>query len=233
VIINLTIDIDSYVGDPYRPERERLINIQKESGMNRARSTANRRKALEEYLRANEMTLAAYDELERVAEMPWDLDESGCIVIPQRCIAGMLVQTCGTARAAMRPCPPEMVRTVLRPTRWATDAHPSDALAWERFAVVTAGTGKKLSNQRGFRSNVYIGARPPAGSAPAKETTARGELDINPEMVRPAVLRKALDWAGEWVGIGSSRKMGWGRFSLSGFEIEMDAAGYGEEDDEG
>ena len=31
-----------YIADPYWPERERVINIDKQSGMSRARSSANR-----------------------------------------------------------------------------------------------------------------------------------------------------------------------------------------------
>jgi len=36
-------------------------------------------------------------------------------------------------------------------------------------------------------------------------------------MVRPETLKKALEWAGEWVGIGASRKMGFGRFTITEF----------------
>jgi hypothetical protein len=39
-------------------------------------------------------------------------------------------------------------------------------------------------------------------------------------MVRPDVLQKALEWGGRTIGIGASRKMGWGRFSLVGFLAE-------------
>lgn len=215
--INLTIDLHSYVAHPYRPEMERLINIVKESGMSRARSTANRRKALEEHLRSEGMSLADYDRLEAAANRPWDTDPDGRIVIPRLNVVSMLVATCDTIRAAQRPCPPDMVRTVLRPTEWATDVTPDAALTWTRFAVVTSGTGAKLSNQRGMRTNEYVGAAPPEGDA-TKPVTATGSVDVNPDMVRPEVLANALSWAGEWVGIGASRKMGWGRFTLAGFD---------------
>ena len=45
--IDLTIYIESYIAHPYLPEREKVINIVKESGMARARSTANRHKLTE------------------------------------------------------------------------------------------------------------------------------------------------------------------------------------------
>src|SRR5579885_1806296 len=116
--IQLTIDLHSFVADPYRPEREQVINITKESGTNRARSSANRRKALEEHLRSIGMTLAEFDALQKAADEPWDVDETGRIVIPRLNTVSMMVAMCDSIRAAQRPCPPEMVRTVLRPTQW-------------------------------------------------------------------------------------------------------------------
>ena len=219
--INLTIDLHSYIGHPYWPQMSVLVNIQKESGMNRARSTANRRKALEEWLRAEGMSLADYEALEEAAARPFYTtpDDPALVLVPRRHTESMLVATCDSARSAMRPCPADMVRTVLRPSAWQTDIKVSDALMWERYAVVTSGTGAKLSNQRGLRRNLYVGGKPP-GDLPATEpVTATGWLDINPEMVRPEVLHKALSWAGEWVGIGASRKMGWGRFDILNFDV--------------
>jgi len=211
-MIQVTVHLRSYIAHPYWPEMERLVTIQKESGMNRARSSANRRKALEEYLKANQMTLANYEALEAAAQRPWHV-RGEHIIIPNESVEAMLVATCDTIRAANRPCPPEMVRTVLRASSWETDASPEQGKLWERYAVVTSGTGAKLSNQRGLRRNWYVGGEPPTGEPTAK-VIATGTLAPNPEMVKPAILRQALEWAGEWVGIGASRKMGWGRFEL-------------------
>jgi hypothetical protein len=221
--IGLTVDLHSYVSHPYRPEMERVINITKESGMSRARSTANRRKALEEYLRSEGMTLADFDALVERANQPWDTDEEGCIVIPRLHVTSMIVATCDSIRTAGRPCSPDMVRTVIRPSGWVTNVRPADAATWTRFAVVTAGTGAKLSNQRGLRVNQFIGAKPPDGE-PTKPVQATGSVDVNPDMVRPEVLANALSWGGESVGIGASRKMGWGRFDLVEFSPESNAS---------
>lgn len=214
--IDLTIDLHSYLADPYRSERAKVVNITKESGESRARSTANRRKALEEYLRANGMTVAEYDALVEMANQPWTLTD-GTIEIPRLNVVSMCVAMCDSIRAAGRPCPPDAVRTVLRPSAWSTPVKPAEARVWERFAVVTSGTGAKLSNQRGLRRNEYIGATPPEGE-PTEGVIATGTFDINPDMVRPEVLATALSWAGEWVGIGASRKMGWGRFTVLQFD---------------
>ena len=58
---------EKYIADPYFPEREELINIQKNSGMNRARSEQKREDSLKEYLRRNGYTLEHYALLERLA----------------------------------------------------------------------------------------------------------------------------------------------------------------------
>lgn len=217
MLIPVDIHLHSYVAHPYWPERERVINIQKESGMNRARSAANRRKALEEYLRNEGMTLADYDALVALADRQFYTDDTGNIVVPKRHVDGMLVAMCDTIRSANRPCPPDMVRTVLRATPWTTDIPADDAGWWERYAVVSSGTGARLSNQRALRRNAYIGDIPPGEVEPLKRIDAHGTIDINPEMVRPETLKRALEWAGEWTGIGASRKMGWGRFTVTKF----------------
>ncbi len=212
-MFHLTVHLKSYIGHPYWPEMDRLVNITKESGMSRARSSANRRKALEEHLRTIEMTLAEYEELERLANRPFHVDGQDHIVIPKSNVEAMMVATCDTIRAAGRPCAPDQVRSLLRLSAWTTDASPADALIWERYAVVSSGTGAKLSNQRGLRRNSYIGAEPPTGE-PTGKVIATGTVEVNPDMVKPDVLLRALSYAGEWVGIGASRKMGWGRFEV-------------------
>lgn len=216
-MIAYTIHLRSYIGHPYWPEMAQLVDITKESGMSRARSSANRRKALEEHLKTIGMTLAAYEDLERLANRPFHTDAKGNIVIPKPNVEAMVVATCDTIRASGRPCQPEQVRTILRLSEWTTTTPAAQAKMWERFAVVSSGTGAKLSNQRGLRRNAYVGAGPPTGE-PTEKVVASGTVDLTPEMVKPDVLRRALEYAGEWVGIGASRRMGWGRFELLSWE---------------
>ena len=77
---------------------------------------------------------------------------------------------------------------------------------YERYATVTSGTGAKLSNQRALRKSDYI-----------CDFEATGSVSINPDYVNPETLHKAIVWGGENVGIGASRKMGWGRFEVREF----------------
>ena len=74
---------------------------------------------------------------------------------------------------------------------------------WEHFVVVTAGTGAKLSNQRGLRRSPYI-------------QNFDGELTVefNDTLVRPERVRQFIEFTGRDVGVGASRKMRWGRFEV-------------------
>jgi len=201
-----------YIANPYWPAVEKLINLQKQSGMNRARSSANRRKALEEHLKGLSMTLADYERLEAEAARPFYTDDDGNIIIPELHVHSFLVATCDTVRAASRPCPPDQVRSWITVTPWATGKRAADGV-WERFAVVSGGGGNKLSNQRGLRRSEYIA-----------KFDASGTLSINEEFVEPNVLEKAIRLGGELVGIGASRKMGWGRFTLERFDAASASA---------
>ena len=191
-----------YIANPYWPEINTLINVTKESGMNRAKSAANRRKALEEWLRANGRDLAWYEELEKKTKRPFYCAEDGEIVIPENQFMSFLVAANDTARAAQRALPPQQVWSRIETTPFLTGKREADGI-WSRFATVSAGTGQKLSNQRGLRESPFITG-----------FTARGVIEFDTQTVDPATLWNLITWAGQFVGIGASRKMGWGRFDL-------------------
>jgi hypothetical protein len=197
------VHLDTYIAHPYWPEREKLINIGKESGISRARTPATRRKALDDYLAATGMTRGQYEDLERAASRPFYTSDDGTIIVPALHVISMIVATCDQVSARARPCAPDLARTLIRPTGWATSKTAPDGI-WERFAVVSAGTGQKLSNQRALRADPYI-----------ENTGATGVIAIDETAIRPEVLWKALAWAGTHVGIGAARKMGKGRFTLT------------------
>jgi hypothetical protein len=194
-----------YIAEPFWPERAKLIDIQKGSGVNRARSDANRRKALEEYLGREGMTLRDYENLEKLASRPFYVNGSDEIIIPESQILSFLVATCDEARSAARPCDPGQVRSRFIASDFPTGKTKADGI-WERFATVSSGTGAKLSNQRGLRKSSYI-----------KEFETSGTLVFDEAFVDPSTLHNALVWGGGFVGIGAARKMGWGRFKVTAF----------------
>lgn len=188
-----------FIAEPYHVERYKLIEIQKHSGMARARSEAKRNKALEEHLKSTGMTLNDYRALEQSASVPFFFTDAGLIYIPADRIASCLVNASAEAPAKMKIA---NIRSALRITDFVTDKKGADG-TWERFAVVTNSAGK-LSNQRGLRCSQYI-----------RNFTAAGEISFDAAMVKPEGLVKLLEYAGRDIGIGASRKMGYGRFTVS------------------
>ncbi|HXC62575.1 MAG TPA: hypothetical protein VNV63_07865, partial [Nitrospiria bacterium] len=60
-----------YIAHPYWVERERVINITKKSGTNRAKSEKTRESSLLQYLESEGMTLADYEALVAMADRPF------------------------------------------------------------------------------------------------------------------------------------------------------------------
>jgi len=198
--ITLTFKEPGYIEHPYWPEQYRKIEIDKKSGINRARTEANRRKALEAYLVEVGMTLDQYKELCAMAARPFHSNGSGHIYIPQEKILSCLVNANDVAPSKMRI---QNLRVAVSASNFKTTKAAPDGV-WERFAVVNMGSGAKASNQRGHRANAYI-----------KDFDAVGTIECVEEMVDPKAVVELLKFAGRVVGIGAARKMGWGRFTLS------------------
>lgn len=205
---SMTLDFAGrYIAHPYWPEMYQLIEITKKSGINRAKSEANRRKALEEYLRQNGMTLEDFRALEERANRPFHTAPDGEIIIPSASVMAFIVAANDEARAASKVCARGQERTRIVASDFATGKHGPDGV-WSRFATVTLGTGAKASNQRGLRENAFI-----------EGFTARGTITIDEQHVDPETLRNLIEWGGQFVGIGASRKMGMGRFQLASFAL--------------
>lgn len=205
--VTLAFTQPGYIEHPYWPEMYRLIEIDKKSGINRARTEANRRRALQAYLEGEQMTLADYEQLKVLANRPFHVCD-GRIVIPREKVLACLVNASDVAPSKLRI---PNLRTAVHATDFGTEKAVPDGM-WERFAVVTMGTGAKASNQRGLRRNAYI-----------NDFTAVGELEVEADMVEPRAVLELLAFAGRSVGIGASRKMGWGRFTVQAIP-DRDAA---------
>lgn len=194
-----------YIAHPYWPAREKLITIQKESGINRARSQEKRDKTLGAYLEAKGLTLDYYRALERDAGRPFYTTEDGEIVVPAHQLHGLVGQAAALAPSSVRLAKAEQIRTLLSFEDLRTGRYKHDG-TWERFVPVKNGTGQILSNQRSLRVDDYLSS-----------FTATGVLAlVNEELLAKAKL--FLAWAGHEIGVGAARKMGWGRFELARWE---------------
>ncbi|HZP39849.1 MAG TPA: hypothetical protein VFE48_25535 [Methylomirabilota bacterium] len=200
-MVTLTFAEPGYVEDPYWPERHQLVDLEKRSGVNRARTQANRRRALQAQLEEQGMTLEDCEALRVVAARPFHTDAQGRIVIPAEKMLACLVNACDIAPAKLRV---SNLRTALTVSDFVTDRTKPDGV-WERFVKVTLGTGAKASHQKGLRRNEYL-----------RNFTAVGTIRVEPDMVEPKAVLALLAFAGRAVGVGASRKMGWGRFAVDG-----------------
>jgi hypothetical protein len=193
-----------YIADPYFPAREQLINIQKVSGMNRAKSEDKRAQSLKDFLQRQGMSQEEYLALERAAKEPWYRNGQD-IIIPSHQLYGCLIEACRNASATLRPCDPDNLRHVLDVADLHTGKTTHDGI-FQRLVMPKSGTGQPLSNQRAVRENPYIA-----------DFTATGTLAYFPEDLRNQgeSLEEFLAWAGQRIGVGASRKMGYGRFSVA------------------
>jgi hypothetical protein len=196
-----------YCADPYWPEREEVINIQKMSGMNRARSESKRTDALREYLKRIGLSMEDYQTLEEQASRPWyrvDDLEKGEIIIPSHQLYGCLIEAAKACPAGIRPCEPTNIRSLLQLSDLRTGKQESDGI-YRRLVMPKSGTGQPLSNQRALRTNPFI-----------EDFTATGTLLYFSEELRDEgrTLQDFFVYAGQRIGVGASRKMGFGRFTV-------------------
>ena len=200
--LTVTLRIDSYIADPYWPESAAVIDIQKKSGMNRCQTDKTREKALKAYLDKEGITLKDYERLVELRKRPWyradNFDESSPIVIPRHHISAALVQTVKTAPSAAKAGYKEdSLRHMIQLSDFATIPNAKTAMrSWERFVKLDA------SNQRSLQKNEVMENFECAGVAMVHHETKIKDLET------------LFAWMVEEVGVGASRKMGYGRGDL-------------------
>jgi hypothetical protein len=201
-----------YIADPYMPETAQLIDIQKSSGMNRARSEAKRTLALSEYLKRQGITAEEYRDLEVLAKRPWYRQDmahyTGPIVVPAHQLYGCLIQAADSLNKSQRPCTPDNLRHLLRLTDFPTDRQKEDGI-YNRLVMPKNGAGQPLSNQRSLRSDPFI-----------SDFKAKGTVSfIREQILNADELPDFLAYAGVTIGVGAARKMACGRFEVETWDV--------------
>jgi hypothetical protein len=195
--LNCELMMDHYIAHPYWPEREELIRIQRDSGMNRQRSDEKRAAALKAQLDKAGLTMEDYRALERRAAREWYREDSvkdtGRIVIPRHQLAGCMVEAVGRAPKNLRgPFDKDSFRSMVQLSDFVTDRTDKDGV-FDRYVKL------EKSNMRNHQVNPFI-----------QTFTATGTVSI-PTDVKAEDLRRLLDYAVGEIGVGASRKMGYGR----------------------
>jgi hypothetical protein len=200
--LTATIEFERYIAHPYWPERELLIRINKDSGMNRLRSDAKRATALKQEVEKHDMTMDDYAKLETAAARQFYRvsEPDGEIIVPRHQLAGSLVHTIKFA--------PKNLRGKYNDDSFRALVQISDFLTGKTVKDGTYSRYVKLetSNMRSLQSNDYI-----------ERFTATGTFCVHMED-KVADLKRLLSYAVEETGIGACRKMGYGRGVLTSFE---------------
>lgn len=197
------VRFESYIAHPYWPEKGDLIDIQKKSGMNRVRSDEKREKSLATYLESIGMTAERYAEIVELSERQWYRQNGAVdspIVIPRHQISAALVECCKSAPAAVRAkLHADSLRHHLRLSDFVTDKKAADGV-FDRYVKL------ETSNQRSRQRNEFI-----------RDFAATGTIDCEPD-AKLDQLQRFLEYAFREVGVGASRKMGYGRGRIESLE---------------
>lgn len=203
VEFTVTLRVESYIAEPYWPAKDRVVDILKKSGMNRAKSDQKREEALSRYLESVNMSRDDFKKLQAEADAPWYVNAEGMIFIPRHHMSAALVNATVSAPSTVRLKTGEL-RSLLQVGDFITDRKTHDGV-FERF-VRAQSQGKILSNQRRMQRSFYI-----------KDARAVGRLAFDPDDTKPEQIEGLLKYAGKYVGVGASRKMAYGRFTIESF----------------
>jgi len=206
VTVDVEIHLESYIAHPYWPEREQVIAIQKDSGTNRQKSEDKRKAAVLAHLKKIGVTWDEYQEMIRLANRAWyrkdDNDPKSPIIIPRHQLAGALVETVKGAPKALRgEFDKENLRGLVQITDFETDKVDKDG-CFDRYVRL------ENSNMRNHQVNPYVSDVLAVGCF-----RVWAECDLH-------TLRAVLDHTLLLVGVGASRKMGYGRGEVLSFAVD-------------
>ena len=198
--MQVSIQFNSYIASPYWPAKELVIRIQKDSGVNRQKSDEKRTAALKAQCNKMGMTYEAYLAAIKDSERQWYVNDAGYIYIPRHQLAGAFVEAVGQSPKALRgPFTKDNFRALVQVGDFTTEKTKADGV-FERYVKLDA------SNMRSLQRNEYIGNYLTEG----KEFVAKGV--ILPSDKRQAdTVKRLLQQVVESIGVGGSRKMGFGR----------------------
>jgi hypothetical protein len=198
MLISVELQMTNYIAHPFWPEKNRCIEIEKKSGVNRQKSEDKRIAALKAECERQGYTYEQYLDLRKKSADEWYRTD-GHIVIPRHQVAGSLVQTiAGSPKALRGSFDKDNFRALVQIGDFTTDRTTHDGV-FSRFVKLEG------SNQRSFQENQYVGCYLDNGE-PFK---ASGKIDC--EEKQAATVKQLLAKAVETIGIGAARKMGFGR----------------------
>lgn len=189
-----------YIGLPYWPAKNMLINIMKD--VHAKLGEAKKQAAINASCEKRGVTPEQYTQLLIDADRPF-YTKNGIgseIVIPERIFQSFLNHASMIAPKAVPRISSKgltFIGVKVIDKQFTTGKTKADG-SFDRFVK------NDESNQRQWSSSQYIA-----------NFTAQGVLSVDPEVIQVDELRKLTEWGGKWVGLGSARPQGYGRFAVA------------------
>ena len=202
-----------YIGKPFWPERNTLINISKD--VHPKLGGAKKEAALNAACEKRGLTMDQYQTTVMRANRPFytaDETHGGEIVIPARVIQSFLNNASQVAPKVIPRIASKGLTFVGIKVSSGSDGDlgnflrtgktVQDAKMFGRFAKL------EESNQRSWQEDPYI-----------SDFMATGFLTVDEQVIKSGDLKKLMEYGGRWYGIGSSRPQGYGRFTVSTWNV--------------
>jgi hypothetical protein len=209
IAIKLTFGELGYIGKPFWPERNTLINISKD--VHPKLAGAKREAAIAAACEKRGLSPENYREIQERAARPFytaNEARDGEIVIPARVFQSFLNNASQEAPKVIPKIASKGLTFVgVKVSNgnggaWLrTGKKESDAKMFSRF------TKLEESNQRSWQEDAYI-----------YDFDAEGVIDLDESVIKSGDLRKLVEYGGRWYGIGSARPQGYGRFTVTRWE---------------
>jgi len=201
--ITVKLLMNNYIAHPFWPARNKCIEIEKKSGVNRQKSDEKRVAALKAECSRQGCTYEQYLEFRLQAAEQWYRGADGTIYLPRHQLAGAIVQTISSAPKALRgQFDRDNFRALIQLGDFSTDRKKPDGM-FSRFVKLEG------SNQRSFQENEYIGMYLDVGE-PFEATGTIAVADAKQGDTVKALFAAAV----ETIGVGAARKMGFGRGTI-------------------
>jgi hypothetical protein len=212
VRIEAALRFDKYIGLPYWPERNFVIDIAK--SVHPKLADAKKLQARTAALEKVGKTMTDYEvALVRAARPFYTINDDnpdlgdGEIVIPARNFLSFVNHASMEAPKAIPRIGAKGltfigVRFFGPVDGFRTGLTMTDAKMFSRFVKMAE------SNQRVFSETPYVA-----------NFVAHATLTLDEEVIRAGDFRKLIEWGGKWIGIGGARPQGFGRFTVADWTV--------------
>ena len=199
-------DTNGYIGQPYWAEKNTEINIMKlvHPKLGDTKKAAAIRAACEK----NGIDPEKFSELQAAASRPFytvDGNRDSEIIVPQRVFQSFLNHASMEAPKAVPKIDAKgltFIGVKVSNGYFTTGKTVKDAQKFERFVKL------EESNQRTFSTSLHI-----------PNADATGVIELDEEVITADNLFKLVEWGGRWIGIGSARPQGYGRFTITRWNV--------------